>query len=186
MHVSEELRNGPLFRALGPLLGAAKSILPAIPYLGAGQEILGALIDFAMVTDPLGTVAGLRGRLVPATKIARAIVSRTPSPADDEIVTQCEALLQNDALLAFVASVINRFQTENPAATPAGLLAFVDANRENLAEAAAEQQLDMATIIQAIQLILKIIAMVTGSTGGVTPAATTAAPTATPGNPWGF
>lgn len=184
-NVPEELRrSGPLAVALGPLLAAAKNLLPAIPYLGAGQEILGALIDFATVSEPWGTVAGLKGRLVPAFTIAEAIVTRTPNTDDDAIVAQGKALLQNDGLLEFVAGLIGRFQATNPAATPEGLLAFVNSEdlRAELAEAVAERQLDWSTIVQAIELIMKIIAMFKGASTPATPAAETKPG----GNAWGF
>lgn len=168
---SAELRrnSGGLIELFTKVVTAARNLVGLGDYFSIGSELLALAQQFLAIEEPWTTGAGVKQRLVLFVAIGKVYTSRTPGTEDDELVAKAETLVQNDAMAEFLASLIARFKAENPAATPEGLLAYVqtDAVSTQMAEFAAEKQIDLATIMELIQLIVKLVAMFKGN-GGTT------------------
>lgn len=162
------MSTGELRRAGGGLMDRLGQVFLLAGYIDILDDLLGLLRQWNAVEGGWGTTEGFRGRVTILFAAAKLITAKTPSESDDQLVAQLEKLLANDAMVEFLASIIARFVTENPAATPEGLLAFVEREdiKQSLAEAAVEKAIDFNSIMEAIKLIIQLVSLFKGATGG--------------------
>lgn len=173
-----ELRRGNNGRGLIDLIG---SVFSMAGYVDVAMALLPLLREYQAIVDSVATAAGLKSRLVVLVKAGKIVADETATDADNKLVAQLEKLVAADSLIEFVAGIIARFQAENPGAPPAALLDFIQREdvRASLAEAAVEKAIDFAAIMDAIKLIMQIIALFKGATGS-------GGNTATSGDTFGF
>jgi hypothetical protein len=161
---ADELRRksgGGLFDLIGKVFSMAG-------WIDLAMELVPLIKEWNDIEEPITIGAGLKARLAVLVRAGKAVTAQTANVDDDALVAQLEKLAANDGLIDFIASVIARYQAANPNGSPAALLAFIERPdmQESLAEEAAERALDLGMIMEAIKLIMQLIAMFRGATGG--------------------
>jgi hypothetical protein len=135
-------------------------IIGLAKYTDEAMALYALLNEWNAITDPWGTEAGFKARADVAIRAGRLLASITPTTADDTAIEQLAGVVANPQIVSFILSLINRF------GTPEAAIQALDSpeQRKELEASAAALQLDLNTIWQAIQLILKIIEMLRGTT----------------------
>ncbi len=182
-------RNRPFIDLAGKLFGNAGTLISLAKYFPDGVSALQIAQKWIAIEEPFTTGAGVKARLLLLCDLGDIFAKHTDSPDDDLLVAKARTLANNDQMADLVASVIARFRTENPAASPAGLAAYVERAdiRDMLREAATENQFDFGTLMQIFDLISKLVALISTFAGKPSSPSAPAAPGETsPNDPFGF
>lgn len=164
--------NGRLIDLLGALIPQAGNLSNIGTYFALGGEVFSILKAWGNIDEPFTTKVGLQSRMRLVVQLGELYTARTPGTDDDTLVAQLKAGVENDQVMEFCASLLSRFQAnagDNKAPTLQALQMFVDSDdiQAQVAEVAAESQIDIATILEIIQLIAKVIAMFKSNTPAV-------------------
>jgi hypothetical protein len=177
---TEALRigKGRFIDLLGALIPQAGNLGNLGDYFALGGEVFTILRSWSDIEESIDTKVGLQARLRLVVKLGKLYSARTPNVDDDQLVALLESGVENESVVEFIASLLARFKAQAGDNTKPTVKAFqqflaTDNVQKSLEELAVEQQIDLATIMEIIQLVMKLIAMFKPAAVPTTPAGST-------------